>query len=113
MFELLRKVFPDGSQAPKMLMHGWSGGADMTKMYCKHFPNMYFSFSAPLRGKQLKGGVKSVPIKRLLMETDDKRPVHIFETYNVVISHLAETKEFEETRMIAIVGDNFKALFDL
>eukprot|EP00945_MAST-04E_sp_MAST-4E-sp1_P004269 g4269.t1 len=115
MLDLLRSVFPDGELAPKMLMHGWSGAAEITKIYCKHFPNMYFSFSAPLRGKQLKGGVKCVPIDRILVETDDKSPRHIFQSYSAVISHMMETmdstKNMTDYDIVAKIGKNFKSLY--
>jgi len=63
----------------------------------------------------LKGGVKCVPIDRILVETDDKSPRHIFQSYSAVISHMMETmdstKNMTDYDIVAKIGKNFKSLY--
>ncbi len=84
---------------PPMLLHGWSGSYDMSKMFALTFPNIYYSFSVPLRLKSLKG----IPINRVLAETDDTDPINIQNAYK----ELAKYYKKSESEIIHIVNKNF------
>ena len=88
---------------PPLLLHGWSGSFDMSKMYVRNFPNIYYSFSLPLRKKSLEG----IPISRVLAETDDQDPVKI----QMVYKELAIFYKKSNAEMINIVNKNFKDCF--
>jgi TatD DNase family protein len=55
------------------IMHMFSGSKEIARKYQNSFPNMYFSFGAPHINKNNKKGketVKSIPLEKILIETD-------------------------------------------
>ena len=110
MFDILKKYMPRPekkgiAKRPSLLFHDWSGSPEMTRMFVKNFPNIYFSFSTPVSGKKLGG----VPINRVLAETDDKDPTSILKTYEELSLHFKKSK----SEMIFILQQNFVHCFDL
>ena len=110
MFDILKKYMPRPekkgiAKRPSLLFHDWSGSPEMTRMFVKNFPNIYFSFSTPVSGKKLGG----VPINRVLAETDDKDPTSILKTYEELSLHFKKSK----SEMICILQQNFVHCFDL
>lgn len=117
MFEILKKYLPlpaDKSRGtrkeirkesffPPLLLHGWSGSHDMSKMFVRNFPNVYYSFSVPLRTESLKG----IPINRVLAETDDKDPSSIQNAYRELAVYFGKS----EKEMIVILNRNFEECF--
>lgn len=105
-FEMLREVFPDGSIAPPMLLHAWSGSLEMTLAFCKYFPHCFFSFSSPKTSKS----IMAVPTDRILCETDDSRSSHLFHSYNEMIG-LEQFSKLDFKGLKQLLEDNFRKCF--
>jgi len=87
------------------IIHGFRGNLETTQSLIKH--EFYFSIGEPLlRDKNKLDVVRSIPVERLFLETDESE-VSISEIYSLAAQILA----VDETILTRIIANNFKNVF--